>query len=140
MDLWAPLLAVARAADREGRGDHAAKRDGRAGERAAKLLATAHDLSASRDAEGESGPTALLVDALEAIRAARGERVTPPDLLAALASRPGWGAVKTPRRLASLLSPLGLTCRQVRDGERRRWCYILDAAHLADLRARYGGG
>lgn len=73
----------------------------------------------SRDAEGESGPAARLVAALEAVRAERGDRVAPADLLAALASRPDWGAVKTTRRLATLLGPLGLTCRQVRDKDRR---------------------
>jgi hypothetical protein len=31
--------------------------------------------------------------------------------------------------------------RQVREaGERRRWVYVLEAAQLADLGARYGGG
>ena len=27
----------------------------------------------------------------------------------------------------------------VADGSRRRWCYLLQADQLADLRARYGG-
>ena len=128
VDLWAPLLAVALAADRE-----AGRR-----ERALQLLATARELSAARDAEGESGPTARLVATLEAIRTERGERLTPAELQVALASRPGWEAVKTTRRLAQLLEPLGLTRRQVREKDRRRWLYLLTAEHLDDLKGRYG--
>ena len=42
-------------------------------------------------------------------------------------------------RLAGLLNPLGIVRQQVREGGRRRWCYLLQAEQLADLRARYGG-
>jgi len=28
----------------------------------------------------------------------------------------------------------------VREGERRRWCYVLDAERLEELRERYGAG
>ena len=133
VDLWAPLLAVAQAADRE-------RTSGAAGgdERGAVLLAVAHELSAGRDAEGETGPVARLVDALAEVRRERGERIAPPELLAALTARPGWAGVKTTRRLAAVLAPIGVTPRIVREGERRRWCYLLEADRLADLRARYG--
>ena len=133
VDLWAPLLAVARAADRE-RAGGAAGGD----ERGTVLLAVAHELSAGRDAEGEAGPVVRLLDALEEIRLERGERITPPELLAALTARAGWAGVKTTRRLAGVLAPIGVTPRIVREGERRRWCYLLEADRLADLRTRYG--
>jgi hypothetical protein len=48
--------------------------------------------------------------------------------------------VKNVRRLAGLLNPLGVTRRQLWNGGRRRWCYVLDAGQLADLQARYGAG
>jgi hypothetical protein len=61
-------------------------------------------------------------------------------VLEALRARAGWDWVKTTRRLAGLLNPLGIARRQIRDGGRRRWCYVLDAGQLADLQARYGTG
>lgn len=57
----------------------------------------------------------------------------------ALRARPGWDWLKSTRRLAGLLNPLGIVRQQVRAGDRRRWCYVLEADQLADLRARYGG-
>jgi hypothetical protein len=60
-------------------------------------------------------------------------------VLEALRARPGWEWLKSPRRLAGLLNPLGIVRQQVRVGDRRRWCYVLQAEQLADLRARYGG-
>ena len=59
--------------------------------------------------------------------------------LDALRARPGWDWLKSTRRLAGLLNPLGIVRQQVRAGDRRRWCYVLQASQLADLRARYGG-
>ena len=47
--------------------------------------------------------------------------------------------MKSTRRLAGLLNPLGIVRQQVREGDRRRWCYLLPAEQLDDLRARYGG-
>jgi len=47
---------------------------------------------------------------------------------------------KTQRKLAMALGPMGIFRRQVRDWERRRWCYVLDAERLAELRTRYGAG
>ena len=59
---------------------------------------------------------------------------------AALRARPGWEWLTSSRRRAGLLHPLGIFRRKVRDGESRRWAYILTAAQLADLRERYGTG
>ena len=52
----------------------------------------------------------------------------------------GWDWVKSTRRLAGLLNPLGIVRQQVRGCGRRRRCYVLQTEQLADLRARYGGG
>jgi hypothetical protein len=127
VDLWSPLLALALAADRE---------DG--GERAPQVRDAARALAALRDAEAEAGPTARRLEALEAVRGERGTHLAPADLLAALAGRPGWEGVSTPRRLATALAPLGIVRRQRRLGPRRRWCYVLDAGQLAELQGRYG--
>src|SRR5262245_3838586 len=43
---------------------------------------------------------------------------------------------RAPRRFAGLLNPLRIVRRQLCDGGRRRWCYVLDGGQLADLRAR----
>jgi hypothetical protein len=126
-DLWAPLVALGLVGDAEDGGD-----------RGATLLGLARELGGLRDADGEDGQTARLVEALTTIRQERGPELSPEDLRAALAGRPGWEWVKTTRRLAGLLSPLGLFREQRREGGRRLRVYRLDAARLADLTARYG--
>ena len=68
-----------------------------------------------------------------------GETPTPTELLEAVRARPGFDWLKSTRRLAGLLNPLGIVRQQVRAGDRRRWCYVLLADQLADLRAQYGG-
>ena len=127
VDLWSPLVAMALVADAE-------DDRGRVGE----LLEVARQVGTVREAEAEAGPTARLLEALEAICQDRGEAVAPADLLAALRARPGWDWLKTTRRLAGLLNPLGLYRQQVWDGKRRRWAYVLEAGQLSDLLARYG--
>ena len=102
------------------------------------MLAVARELAGLRDADAEGGPTARRLEALEAVRAERGERLAPAELVAARAGRAGWEGVKTPRKLAMILGPMGIFRRQVREGERRRWCYVLDAERQAELRERYG--
>jgi hypothetical protein len=128
-DLWTPLVTLALVADAE---------DG--GARAETLLALARELGGLRDADQDDGQTARLVEALGAIVDARGHELVPEALRAALAERPGWDWVKTTRRLAGLLNPLGLFREQRREGARRRWVYPLDPDRLADLAARYGSG
>ena len=127
VDLWSPLVAIALVADAEDDGS-----------RTRQLLDLARDLGTARDADAEAGTTARLLEALEAIRAELGEAPTPAEVLEALRARQGWDWLKSTRRLAGLL-PLGIVRQQVRDGARRRWCYVLEAEQLADLRARYGG-
>jgi hypothetical protein len=127
VDLWSPLVAIAFVADIEDSGN-----------RTRDLLDLARDLGTVRDADNEAGSTARLLEALEAIRAQLGEAPTPGAVLEALRARAGWDWVKSTRRLAGLLNPLGIARRQIRDGGRRRWCYVLDADQLADLQARYG--
>jgi hypothetical protein len=129
VDLWSPLIALSVVADRE---------DGRY--RTRELLEVARALSAVREADADVGTTARLVEALDTIRAGHGETVTPADLLQALRARPGWEWLTSGRRLAGLLNPLGIARRQFWNGGRRRWCYVLGAEQLADLRARYGAG
>jgi hypothetical protein len=109
------------------------------GNRSQDILDAAKDLAAVRDADAEAGTAARLLEALRVIREREGEALTPTDLLEALRARPGWDWVKSPRRLAGLLNPLGIVRQQVREGQRRRWCYLLPAEQIEDLRARYGG-
>ena len=129
VDLWSPLLAVAFVADME---------DG--ANRSREILDAAKDLATLREADADSGPTARLVEALQAIREREGETIAPADLLEALRARPGWDWVKSPRRMAGLMNPLGIGRRQFWNSGRRRWCYVLDAGQLTDLQARYGAG
>jgi len=128
VDLWGPLLSVAFVADME---------DG--GNRSREILDAARDIGSQREADAEAGTTARLLEALEAIRMELGETPAPADLLEALRARPVWDWLKSTRRLAGLLNPLGIVRQQIRAGDRRRWCYVLEAGQLADLRARYGG-
>src|SRR5207249_4995544 len=128
VDLWSPLLAVAFVADME---------DG--ANRSREILDAAKDLATVREADADGGPTAGLLEALQEIREREGETIAPADLLEALRARPGWDWLKSTRRLAGLLNPLGIVRQQVRTDGRRRWCYVLEVEQLADLRARYGG-
>jgi hypothetical protein len=129
VDLWSPLLAIAFVADME---------DG--GSRSREVLDAAREAGSQREADAEAGTTARLLEALEVVRMELGETPAPAELLGALRARPGWDWVKSTRRLAGLLNPLGIVRRQFWNGGRRRWCYMLDAGQLADLRARYGAG
>jgi hypothetical protein len=131
-DLWTPLVALALVADAEDNGT-----------RTKTLLELAVKFGGLRDAEQDEGQTARLVEALLAIRAtqtAEPVELAPETLRAALADRPGWDWVKTTKRLAGLLNPLGFVNTQRRrpDGK-RGWAYDLDSERLKDLSARYGG-
>jgi hypothetical protein len=126
VDLWSPLIALTLVADAEDGGD-----------RTARLLAMARELSTLRDADAEAGQTFRLIEALEEIRHQAGEVLTPTELLDALKARSGWDWVKTTRRLAGLMNPLGLVSRFSRHGERKGRFYLLEPDTLADLRARF---
>ena len=125
VDLWAPLLALALVADAEAGGD-----------RAERLLRAARELSDARDADDEAGQAARLVGALQRVAAEVGTVVSPTELLEALKER-GYAWLKSARGLAGLVAPLGLVARHAREGGRRGRFYLLDAAVLADLAARY---
>jgi len=129
VDLWSPLVTITLVADAEDEGS-----------RTRELLDLACDLGTARDADAEAGTTARLLEVLEALRAELGDTPAPGDLLEALRARPGWDWLKSTRRLAGLLNLLGIVRRQLWNGGRRRWCYVLDAEQIADLRARYGAG
>ena len=129
VDLWTPLIAIAFVADHED--DQGRSR---------QILDVARELGTLRDADAEGGTTARLLQVLGEIRAEIGETPTPAELLAALRAHSGWEWVKSTRRLGGLLSPLGIVRHQLWNGGQRRPYYPLDAAQLADLRARYGVG
>jgi hypothetical protein len=126
VDLWLPLITLTLVADAESEGD-----------RTVRLLSLARDLAGVRDADQEAGTTSRLLEALEKIREEVGEALTPTELLHALKARPGWDWLKSTRRLAGLLNPLGLVSRFSRHGERKGRFYLLDPETLADLRARF---
>jgi hypothetical protein len=128
VDLWSPLVAVALAADAEDNG-----------QRTSEVLAAARELSSVRDADAEASPTVKVIEALEAVRRKKGDTVGSAELLNAVDRKPGFESIKNVRRLAALLNPLGIVRRQLWNGGARRWCYVLDAAQLTELRARYGG-
>lgn len=132
VDLWRPLLAMALVADVE---------QEPAGTRHRVLLDVMRAAGEARDADTAGGSTATLVQALLKIREKGPAELAPGDLLEKVkAELPSWEWLKSTKRLAGLLGPLGLVCRQQRTGARRRRVYALSLDLLKDLEARYGGG
>jgi hypothetical protein len=125
VDLWAPLLALAMVADAEVGGD-----------RAGRILVAARTLSDAREADDEAGSAARLITALQTVAAEVGVTATPTRLLEALQAN-GYAWVKSTRRLAGLLAPLGLVARPGREDGRPVRLYTLDSGALADLARRY---
>ncbi len=104
------------------------------GDRTRELLDVARELGDGAGGRRRGRDHGAAGGGARQIRAGSGETITPADLLEALRARSGWDWVKSTRRLAGLLNPLGITRRQLWNGERRRWCYLLDAEQLGDLR------
>jgi hypothetical protein len=125
VDLWAPLLALAMVADAEA-----------GGARAERILEAARALSDAREADDEAGSAARLITALQKVAADVGMAVTPTRLLEAFQAN-GYAWVKSTRRLAGLLAPLGLVARPGRENGRPVRLYTLDPGVLADLARRY---
>jgi hypothetical protein len=125
VDLWAPLLALSMVADAEVGGD-----------RAERILQAARTLSDARDADDEAGSAARLITALQKVAAEVGTVAPPTRLLEALQVN-GYAWVKSARRLAGLLAPLGLVARPGRENGRPVRLYTLDPDALADLARRY---
>src|SRR5262249_21170684 len=125
VDLWAPLLALAMVADSE-----------HPGNRSERVLGAARALSDARDADDEAGSAARLITALQTVADHVGAAVTPTRLLEALQAN-GYASVKSTRRLAGLLAPLGLVARPGRENGRTVRLYTLDPDVLADLARRY---
>jgi hypothetical protein len=125
VDLWAPLLALAMVADAETGGD-----------RAERILVAARALSDAREADDEAGSAARLITALQKVAVDVGMAATPTRLLEALQEN-GYAWVKSTRRLAGLLAPLGLVARPGRENGRPVRLYTLDPGALADLARRY---
>ena len=125
VDLWAPLLALAMVADAE---------DG--GNRSRRILEAARALSDAREADDEAGSAVRLITTLQTVAADVGTTVTPTRLLEALQAS-GYAWVKSARRLAGLLGPLGLVARPGRENGRAVRLYVLDPDVLADLARRY---
>jgi hypothetical protein len=128
VDLWAPLLALAMVADAEA-----------GGARAEQILEVARVLSDAREADDEAGAAARLITALQTVAADIGVAATPTRLLEALQAT-GYAWVKSTRRLAGLLAPLGLVARPGRESGRPVRLYSLDPDALADLARRYNPG
>ena len=109
-DLWLPLLALGLAADTE---------DGAT--RSQTLLDLAKSVGELRDADQGEGFTARLTTALAAIHQSRPRptRSSSPRTISwrTLQGQPGFEWVKTTRRLAGLLNPLGLFRTQVREAQ-----------------------
>jgi hypothetical protein len=128
VDLWAPLFAVALAADAE-----------QDGERRQRMLVAIRSAGQLRNADAEDGPTVRLIAALDRITDGRDSKMTPSDLLTALKKEPGFEWLKSTKALAGLLNPIGLFRRRIRQGEELSWRYVLEQESLRDLRERYGG-
>jgi hypothetical protein len=124
-ELVAPLLALALVADTEAPGG-----------RADALLRVARDVGAGRDTAESETRTAHLVVALQTIRAERGERLRPSELLEALKGA-GWDWLASTKGMAAMLASLGLVSRTVRLGDKTARGYVLDGAMLDDLAARF---
>lgn len=125
VDLWAPLLSLVMVADAEAGGD-----------RSAKILRAAREVSDARDADDEAGSAARLIAALQNAASIVGTAVTPTRLLEAFQEN-GYAWVKSTRRLAGLLAPLGLIARPGREDGRPVRLYQLLPDTLADLARRY---
>jgi len=93
-------------------------------------------LIAAREADDEAGSAARLITALQKVAADVGMAATPTRLLEALQGN-GYAWVKSTRRLAGLLAPLGLVARPGRENGRPVRLYTLDPGVLADLARRY---
>ena len=90
----------------------------------------------AREADDEAGSAARLITALQTVAADVGMAATPTRLLEALQAN-GYAWVKSARRLAGLLAPLGLVARPGRENGRPVRLYTLDPGVLADLARRY---
>jgi len=106
------------------------------GDRAKRILEAARSLSDAREADDEAGSAARLITALQRVAADVGMAATPTRLLEALQAN-GYAWVKSTRRLAGLLAPLGLVARPGRENGRPVRLYTLDPGALADLARRY---
>jgi hypothetical protein len=106
------------------------------GDRAERILEAARMLSDAREADDEAGSAARLITALQKVAADVGLAATPTRLLEALQDN-GYAWVKSTRRLAGLLAPLGLVARPGRENGRPVRLYTLEPGVLADLSRRY---
>ena len=128
IDLWAPLLALAQAADQEDGGD-----------RRRTLYSMLRGHAEMRNAEeAEANQTLRLINELDAYRERTGSEPTPQALLDAIRPRLSW--ITNVHQLGRVLSKLGV--HRSRPGAHRgprQWVYVLERDRLADLRTRYGG-
>lgn len=82
-----------------------------------EVLAAARALGALRDADAEGGSTAVLLDALEAVRTRIGPTASPAELLVALRGRPSWERLHSVRALAMALNRIRWGSRAARRRE-----------------------
>src|SRR5262249_61012927 len=106
---------------------------------APRFLRFCRDQASRRAADEGDAETAVVIAALLAILGSAAEaRVRPTELHKALAATEGLDWVRSPKSLAGLLAPLGLTTRTLRfaDGTRSRG-YLLERDRLEDIQNRY---
>ncbi len=129
IDLWAPLIAIARVVDQvEGGG------------LTTMLLRLAQDLSGAREAAEAETTATKLVGALTVILGERKQdAIEPMDLLRDLRIHAGFEWLKSTKALATLLAPYGLYARQtwVPGQKTSRRAYHVTEELLEDLRQRY---
>jgi hypothetical protein len=95
------------------------------GGRSRDLQDIAREQGSQREDDTDAGPTVRLLG-------------SSPGYPRRASGPTGWEWVKSTRRLAGLLGPLGTGRRQLWNKWHRWWCYLLDAGQLADLQAWYG--
>jgi hypothetical protein len=133
-DLWEPLVSVALIADRESKGDATPVAD--------EIASLARDLSVVR-AEIDTANVTDIIDVLEeTLEGKEKVRIAPTTLLDKFKLRPEFEWVKSAKRLANLLAPLGLVASSQRDldpmnGKRGRR-YAIRSKDLDELKKRYG--
>jgi len=132
-DLWEPLISISLLCDTEREG----------GRQITDSLVAQAVSMADIKGQVEAGDVAEIVRVLEKVLNGQEEiRITPTDLLLRFRLDSAFEWVKSTRRLAGLLSPLGLVSGTLvfgGEGKRKRG-YQITQTILEDCRLRYGAG
>ena len=130
-DLWEPLASITLLCDSEN-GEERPLTD--------ELCQLAYHLSDIRS-ETDTASVIQVLDTLEEILAGKPEmKITPTELLKRLKENPYFDYLKSAKRLASLLAPLGLIPNKSRDRETQKVIrtYKIKAVDIEDSKKRYG--